>query len=452
MTGYTDQLITSEVYQAGSFADDEISSSHFRNCQFIQVLFGTQVDVIFEGCRFEACNLTESDLSGSNFINCTIEGCVFTRTRLDDCNFIECSIPSTNFIDCLLFGSTFRSTNLSHTSMMDCDAKFLTIEDCDLEGSSFEDTDLSDANLEFAWGLTEETIQHAIGNSRTILPIDLDPPDHWLDEPSASDDRSDAIPDQVSAPLRVIWRGDRLVPDPRGGAEGTLRNPGVMTILIALRRDLDSLILETPTNHPIMRHVFLLQQACSRGTVSINPTLLGYHIEVLKSQVPIVQHELSDATIGRIQAIITGGTILVNQFSEWRNISSNSDLTYSEVSKKNEIASAINNLAASIRKTPSLIDRRIAESLEIQAADISENPPNDKIQRGAARSAGNLLSALSSRLWNIAKAGAKTASEEATKTLIKEFIKSNEKQIASLVAWAPATLRWFKNAVETLIN
>lgn len=280
-------------------------------------------------------------------------------------------------------------------------------------------------------------LEPATGNQRTELPPDLPRPLHWeADDIQPPDDDTD-IPEQRAAPLRVVWRGDRLVPDPRGGAQERFRDPSIIGIFRALAADVEAFVQTPPTNHPVVGRIRIIHGVVGRGPTALNPAELGYHLEVLRVQTQRSHEELSETTIAAIEGIVTGGFVFVSQFEAWRTITSNVDSSLSSAAGAFEIAAAIREIARAGRGQPALIDRRISDSLELQADDLEAANGSGRLQDAATNSTANLFSALSSKFWR--KAG-----DEALKTAIKVYVEAALPSLQTLLKWAPNALAWMK--------
>jgi hypothetical protein len=179
------------------------------------------------------------------------------------------------------------------------------------------------------------------------------------------------------------------------------------------------------------------------GIAAVNPVEVGYHGELLRHQLPAVREELSSETVSSIEAVVAGVGIFVAQFSEWREISETADSAATSGIATIELAHAIRDLAGSVRASAKLFDSRVADSLDLQANDLSSTG-NNRIKSGALNSAGNIFSALGSRAWALIKRGTTVASEEVLKVYIKQFLETNTGPISELVRLAPTSFGWLR--------
>lgn len=447
-----DRRIEGETFQLRYFGDDELSGLHFSGCDFVQVKFGHCIDVVFERCRFEGCEFW-GDMYSSTFVHCGLEGLRFPEIALDDSQFVECRMKGVHFVNTSLIGSAIVRSDLRESQILDCDATMVNFDDCNLWGAKFDDTAFYAADLSTSRGFDTSDLDAAFGDSQTQLPDGVSPPDHWFkDEVAGSSEFDvDGVPGQVAAPLRVIWRESRLVPDPRGHAEQAFKNPAVISIFRALRADVAVLAAHPPSNHPIVRHIEALNHILTKGVAAVNPVEVGYQVEMLRAYIPTANEYLSESTTDQIRAVIAGGSILIMQFQDWKNVVDNA--ARGELKDHSpELASAVGQLAAAIRTASETIDRRIALSLETQSADLSGSPSAELVAQGVAGSASNVVSALVTRMWAMTRGVGTKVGDEALKYAVRLFLDQNKAELLKIASYAPKTLGWIKDALDQILK
>lgn len=444
--------VDGETIQFVWISEDEISGMHFTGCDFIQVKFSSCIDVIFDRCRFEACEFG-GDMYSSSFINCSIEGLKFPYIALDDSQFVECRMKGVQFVNASLIGSAVVRSDLRDVQLLDCDATMVTFDDCNLWGAKFDDTAFYGADLSTSKGFDTSDLEPAFGDSQTALPEGIVAPDHWFKE----DDNTSApvdvegVPGQIAAPLRVIWRDNRLVPDPRGHAEHAFKNPVVISIFRALKADVAILADQPPSNYPIVRHIEALSRLLAKGVAAVNPVEIGYQIEMLKAHILGADEYLSEPTLAQIRGVIAGGSILVMQFPDWRGVVENAaekDSPYLSA----ELAASVGQLAVAIRGASATIDRRIALSLETQSTDLTDARGANVVAEGVAGSASNVISALITRMWAMTKGAGAKIGDETLKYTVRTFLDQNKEHLLSIARHAPKTLGWIKDALDQLLK
>ncbi len=444
--------VDGETFQFNWFTDDEISGIHFTGCDFIQVKFGPCIDVVFEMCRFEGCEFL-GDMYSSTFVNSNVEGLKFSDIALDDSQFIDCRMKRVQFIRSSLIGSALVRTDLREAQLLDADATMVNFEECNLWGVKLDDSALYAADLSTSEGFDTSDLEVALGDAQTVLPEGMARPEHWFNEEDGrfADGDVDGVPGQVAAPLRVVWRENRLVPDARGHAEDTLKKAAVLSIFRALRADLVVLSDQPPSNYPIMRHIDALNRLLQKGVAGVNPVEVGYQIEMLKAFIGGAEEYLSEPTIAQIRAVITGGTMFVMQFADWRSIVDNVASERRAI-ESSELAGAVAQLAIAIRGASETIDKRIALSLETQSTDLNDARGAQVVAEGVAGSASNVISALVTRLWTIVRGTGAKVGDESLKYAVRSFLDANKDQLLSIASAAPKHLSWVKEALEQLLK
>src|SRR5215211_2937311 len=71
------------------------------------------------------------------------------------------------------------NTNLSNADLSDADLVHAYLDNVDLSGATLSGTNLSGVDLRTDKGLTQEQIEEAKGDERTLLPDDLQRPENW---------------------------------------------------------------------------------------------------------------------------------------------------------------------------------------------------------------------------------------------------------------------------------
>lgn len=444
--------VDGETFQFKWFENDEISGVHFTGCDFIQVKFGPCIDVIFEMCRFEGCEFL-GDMYSSTFVNSNVEGLKFSDIALDDSQFIDCRMKRVQFIRSSLIGSALVRTDLREAQFLDADATMVNFEDCSLWGAKFDDSALYAADLSTSEGFDTSDLEPALGDAQTVLPEGMSRPEHWFQEEEGrfADGDVEGVPGQVAAPLRVVWRDNRLVPDARGHGEETFKKSAVLSIFRALRADLAVLSDQPPSNYPIVRHIDALNRLLQKGVAAVNPIEVGYQVEMLKAFIVGAEEYLSEPTIAQIRAVITGGTMFVMQFADWRSIVDNVASERRSIQSP-ELASAVSQLATAIRGASDTIDKRIALSLETQSTDLNDSKGAQVVAEGVAGSASNVISALVTRLWSIVRGGGVKVGDETLKYAVRGFLDANKEHLISIAKSAPKHLHWVKEALEQLLK
>ncbi len=367
------EKITDVMFSDGLIDSDKLTDNSYLRCQFSNCTFeGDHANVEFIECEFGGCSFEGAFLNSCIFNYCHIVDIDFKETNLDHSTFIRCEFGSSVFEECSLYGVRFERSNVDSVSFVNSDAQFcyfsLKKDELYVGGIEFINTDLSDADLSQLRGLTYDQLRSAFGNPRTLLPDGVKRPDSWFEE-DAEPPEIEGIPGQQAAPLRVVWRDRRLAPDPRGGVQDQFGNPALMTLYRALADDFRKFLESTPTNHPVIDRIRAIHLLLARGPTSLNPTELGYNLEVLRAQLSTSGDELTSETTAAISGLVSGGYLLVGQFDEWRDLAIAADFVEGKGSIS-DLANAIRMLARATVTSSALFERRIGESLSAQAEDI----------------------------------------------------------------------------------
>lgn len=135
---FNDELIEFDncIFNKSDFSNFDFSAFEFTECTF-------------NSCDFSMACLTNTVLSGVNFINCKLLGVDFSRCSkfaysvkfenciLDYCSFIRNNLGKVILKNSSIREATFSETNLSSASFINCDLERTAFEKCNLEGCDF---------------------------------------------------------------------------------------------------------------------------------------------------------------------------------------------------------------------------------------------------------------------------------------------------------------------------
>ncbi|MFA5986100.1 MAG: pentapeptide repeat-containing protein [Parcubacteria group bacterium] len=110
-------------------------------------------------CVFNGCNFTETDFTGTKFIECVFDGCNFSNSKIVNCSFCdvvftECKISgvvfgeinkfllSWKFHDCAVKLCSFSMLDIKNSAFVGCEIHETDFVDSDLTGSDFANSDL----------------------------------------------------------------------------------------------------------------------------------------------------------------------------------------------------------------------------------------------------------------------------------------------------------------------
>ena len=147
----------------------------------------------YEGCEFNFCNLSTTDLSNCQFTDCIFISCNLSTAKLNntairDVQFKDCKLLGLRFDDCndFLFAAKFTNCNLHLSSFYkrkmrqakfsNCDlhetdfsmAELIqsTFDQCNLAGAVFDATNLEKADFRTSFNFTINPVTNRIKKAR----------------------------------------------------------------------------------------------------------------------------------------------------------------------------------------------------------------------------------------------------------------------------------------------
>jgi uncharacterized protein YjbI with pentapeptide repeats len=121
-------------------------------------------------------NLTSADLKGSDAQENVF---VLNNANLRGVNLTDADLEYTSLEGSDVSQAHLVNTDLSNADLSDANLYHSYLDNVDLSGADLSGADLSDVDLRNDTGLTQEQIDEAIGNERTLLPDDLQRPANW---------------------------------------------------------------------------------------------------------------------------------------------------------------------------------------------------------------------------------------------------------------------------------
>ena len=137
------EIIKNAEFEECTFVSCDFSETHFRLCRFI--------DCRFENCNLSVIKLTDSMVSGCEFISSKMIGIDWTMC---DWNSLLSSEPL-KFKQCILNDSNFYALNQDRIEIRECSAKELdfrlgSFKNADFSLSDFKGTLFGNTHLEYA--------------------------------------------------------------------------------------------------------------------------------------------------------------------------------------------------------------------------------------------------------------------------------------------------------------
>lgn len=106
----------------------------------------------YDGCAFEHCNFSNTNLSGVHFMDCRFTDCnlstaLLGKTAFKDVKFINCKLMGLRFDDCdpFLFEVYFETSSLDLCVFYRCKLKKTIFRNCSLREADFTEADCSGA-------------------------------------------------------------------------------------------------------------------------------------------------------------------------------------------------------------------------------------------------------------------------------------------------------------------
>lgn len=127
-----------------SFAELEVSSGRFSNCQFFSCDFtgALFVDVAFESCDFSNSILDSAAFTRCTFNDCKFAGASFTEALWEQVAAKDCTFAYSAFNQCLWKTVRARTCDFSSTDMTEMELHGISLEDDRFVGTSFFHTKL----------------------------------------------------------------------------------------------------------------------------------------------------------------------------------------------------------------------------------------------------------------------------------------------------------------------
>ena len=128
-----------------AYFEDQIFA--FESAEPIQLTPGT-----YEGCHFNHCNLSGTNLSDFRFIECVFNHCNLDRielinTSFSEVKFTDCKMMGISFEHChrVMFTPYFENCSLNFANFFERKAPGIVFKDCNLTEADFTEAILTEA-------------------------------------------------------------------------------------------------------------------------------------------------------------------------------------------------------------------------------------------------------------------------------------------------------------------
>ncbi|MEH2192382.1 MAG: pentapeptide repeat-containing protein [Nostoc sp.] len=135
--------------------------------------------VILRKANLSKAILYDANLEGAILCDANLEGAIFCDANLEgailcDANLFEINFEGSNLQDANLIGS-----NLQRAKLAGANLEGVLFSTANLQDANFHEANLSRANLSGCENLELQQLEQAIGDRTTILPENLNIPQHW---------------------------------------------------------------------------------------------------------------------------------------------------------------------------------------------------------------------------------------------------------------------------------
>ncbi|MFN6460403.1 MAG: pentapeptide repeat-containing protein [Nostoc sp. DedVER02] len=140
---------------------------------------GNLSKAILPEANLQGAILRKANLSKAIFYDANLEGAILCDANLEgailcDANLFEINFEGSNLQDANLIGS-----NLQRAKLAGANLEGVLLSTANLQDANFHEANLSRANMSECENLELQQIEQAIGDRTTILPENLNIPQHW---------------------------------------------------------------------------------------------------------------------------------------------------------------------------------------------------------------------------------------------------------------------------------
>ncbi len=100
-----------------------------------------------ENLDLSHCNLSNHNLAGVTFKNCSFVDTKFAEATLTNCKFLSCNLDNTYFGKAFIENTLFKNTKIKYSSFTTATIKNSQYLSCSILGSSFEDSQLNNVEI-----------------------------------------------------------------------------------------------------------------------------------------------------------------------------------------------------------------------------------------------------------------------------------------------------------------
>ena len=156
------------------------------------------------GSQLSEADFSNLDLQSLDFSGLDLENCLFENCTVENCFFARCNLYGADFRDGRLIQCDFSGSVISSGSFHEAEMTLCDFSGCEMTRVSLYETAFEACELSRCRGLSQHSIDQAVGDTSTSIPQTLDYPEHWLQ--SKEEKQEQAWLRKLSA-----FRGDDLL-------------------------------------------------------------------------------------------------------------------------------------------------------------------------------------------------------------------------------------------------
>ncbi len=129
--------------------------------------------------NLKKADLWEANLQGATLRGAKLQGAILWGAKLQGATLRGAKLQGAILWGANLQGATLRGAKLQGATLRGADLQGINLRGVNLQGANLSEADLQETNLWEAKNLEQEQIKEAKGDRTTILPENLQPPEHW---------------------------------------------------------------------------------------------------------------------------------------------------------------------------------------------------------------------------------------------------------------------------------
>ncbi|QSJ18398.1 pentapeptide repeat-containing protein [Nostoc sp. UHCC 0702] len=124
-------------------------------------------------------DLREANLQGANLYQANLQGAILTRANLQKADLMRANLQGAYLMGANPQGASLYQANLQGAYLMGANPQGANLYQANLQGADLYQANLQGVDLSEAENLEQQQINSAKGDRTTILPENLQRPEHW---------------------------------------------------------------------------------------------------------------------------------------------------------------------------------------------------------------------------------------------------------------------------------